>query len=322
MSFVWLRLGLVAMLLLGAGRAMAVCTVATTPQVSLGSVSSLMLISANQGNTGGAGLSCNGILTILTASYIRVTLQTSPLVLSDGLGNSIPFQVQNQSNGTVLQPNVALDISSATLLGLLGSATGIPLYFHVPLGSNVPAGTYTATVALNWQYAICETGVLSLCGWQRSTGLTQNCPLGLCGAPVSWGSGSVATIQLTLVVNKACIINSTPLVNLGDRALVSQFSTVTTTIGVTCTNTEGYTIGFDNGGSYQAPWRRLASGTNRMNYNLYFPGTSTIWTTTQTQSAAGTGLQQNFQFDTTIDPTQANVPEGEYLDNVTLIINY
>jgi spore coat protein U-like protein len=317
-----LRWILLSICLLGAGRAAATCAVTAAPAVSLGNVSSLALITTAQGNIGGAGLKCASVIVLLANNYIRVTLQTTPLVLSDGAGHGIPFKVFTRNGGTELQPNVALELSDLTILGLLAGATGLPLYFQVPAGPNVPAGTYTATVNLNWQYAICENGVLVLCGWQRSPGLTQNCPANICTAPTNWGTGSVASIQLTLMVSKACIINSTPPVSLGNHALISQFGTTTTTVGVTCTNTEGYTIGFDSGQNYQAPWRRLASGTDRINYNLYFPSTSTVWTTSQTQSATGSGAQQNYQFDTTLDPTQPNVPAGTYNDNVTLIINY
>ncbi|BAN46600.1 spore coat U domain-containing protein [Metapseudomonas resinovorans] len=317
-----LRWMLVSVLLLGAGRALAACAVTASPLVSLGSVSSLSLITTAQGNIGGAGLRCASVIVLLANNYIRATLQTTPLVLSDGAGHSIPFKVFTRNGGTELQPNVPLELSDLTVLGLLAGATGLPLYFQVPAGPNVPAGTYTATVNINWQYAICENGVLVLCGWQRSPGLTQNCPANLCGAPSNWGTGSIASIQLTLLVSKACIINSTPPVDLGNHALISQFSRVTTSVGVTCTNTEGYTIGFDNGENYQAPWRRLVSGTSHINYNLYFPASGTVWTTAQTQSANGNGAQQNYQFDASVDPTQANVPAGTYLDNVTLIINY
>ncbi len=47
-----------------------------------------------------------------------------------------------------------------------------------------------------------------------------------------------------------------------------------------------------------------------------------MWNTTQNLSQKGTGLQQTVNFQVTVDPTQANVPVGTYIDNVTLIINY
>ncbi|TRX74234.1 Csu type fimbrial protein [Pseudomonas mangiferae] len=317
-----LALLLALLLSLCSGLCAADCGV-NSPAVSLGTASSLTLATVPQQAAASGGLACDGVLAALTAAYVRVTLNSPTMVLSDGKGNQIPFQVYaDAAYSQALQNGQPQVLSSLALVGLGTSQSAVALYFRTQAGANVPAGTYTATVTLNWQWAICTTGALNLCVWQRSPGLTQTCNLGICGSPTNWGTGSQAVVTLTLVVTKACLISSLPQVDFGAKALANQFGTVTQTLAVICTNTEGYTVGFDNGQNYAAPWRRMAFSGNYLNYQIYFPGTTTVWTTSQTQSAVGNGALQTFNFQVTVDPTQPNKPAGIYLDNVTVIINY
>ncbi len=315
-----LLLGLI--LLLSGQVALAACAI-SNPVVSLGTTSSLSLRTQAQQAAGSGGLQCDGILAALTAAYVRVTLTSGSLQLQSG-GQQIPFHIYSDSGySQALQATQPQELSNITLVGIGGSASAIPLYFRTDLGANVEAGTYTATVTLNWQWAICTVGALNLCVWERSPGLTQNCPLLVCGAPTNWGTGVTATINLTLVVSKACQIGSTPDVDFGSQALVSQFSVISQSVSVTCTNSEGYRVGFDNGQHYQAPWRRMLNGGSYLRYNIYHPNTTTIWDNTgETEAAIGTGNPQSFVFQAIIDSTQGNVPVGTYLDNVTLIISY
>nr|WP_027909320.1 spore coat protein U domain-containing protein [Pseudomonas sp. sia0905] len=318
------RLLLALLLLILPGLAAANCT-APGATVSLGSTNSLSLITTAQQAAGSGGISCTGSLTLLANNFTRVTLNSTPMLSRDG--RQIPLQVFTNSGYTnALQPGQPVILNNATLLNLGGSGASVPLYFRTATGANVPAGTYTATLSLTWQYAVC-TGVSAagICtAWSRSPGTaTPNCNLLSCSQPSTWGAGSTVTVTVSLVVTKACVISSSELVmDFGTQALVSQFAPVTRSVGVTCTNTEGYTVGFDNGQNYQAPWRRMISGSSFLGYNLYFPNTSTVWTTSQTQPMVGTGLLQSIPFQGVINPAQANVPAGTYTDNVTVIIQY
>lgn len=316
-------LPLLLLALLAANPARAACNTSTMA-VNLGSTNSLSLRTVPQQAAAGAGLSCSGVLTVLSAAYVRVTLNNpAPLLLQDGNGNQIPFQIyQDSGYSQPLPSGTPQQLGTVNLLTLGGSATAVALYFRTNLGPNVPAGTYTASISLRWNWAICTIGAVNLCAWERSPGLTQNCPLGFCGAPTNWGTGSLATINITLVVTKACQINSLPQVNFGSQALVSQFSPVVQSLAVTCTNTEGFTLGFDNGQHFQSAWRRLASGGQYLRYHLYQPNSSIIWNTTTQVSATGTGNSQSFSYQAIIDPSQPNVPAGTYIDNVLLIISY
>lgn len=318
--------GLTLALLLG-------CALASIPahacntyaaSVNLGTTNSLSLRTSQQQAAAGSGLACPGVLQLLTAAYVRVTLQNAgTLALQDGQGNQIPFQVYQDAGYN--QPLVAgqpRQLDAINLLALGGSASAIGLYFRTNPGPNVPAGTYTATLNLRWDWAICTVGLINLCTWSRSPGVTQNCPLLICGAPTNWGTGSTIAVNITLVVTKACRIDTLPNVDFGANALISQFSAQQRSFAVTCTATEGYTLTFDNGQNYQAPWRRLRSGSQYIRYNLYRNASSLIWNNASPLTASGTGNSQTFTYQAIIDPGQPNAPVGVYTDNVLLIINY
>ena len=117
-------------------------------------------------------------------------------------------------------------------------------------------------------------------------------------------------------------IDTLPAVDFGANALISQFSAQQRTFAVTCTSTEGYTLTFDDGQNYLAPWRRLRNGSDYLRYNLYHNGSSLIWNSGSPLSASGTGDSQTFTYQAILDPSQANAPAGVYTDNVLLIINY
>lgn len=318
-----LRCGIAGLLLAFAGLAQATCTAAAS-NVSLGTISSLALITTSQGNYGAAGVACTGSLTLLGGSYVRVMLDQATLTLTNG-GYSIPFTVgTSNSPSSNLQNGVATDINTLNIIALGGSQSGIGLYFNVPLGPNVQAGTYTGTVNFRWYYAICDGGVLVACAWARTPGLTQSCISSLCGAVTAWGTGSTTQATVTLVVTKSCLINTANInVDFGSKAFINQFTKVTQTVNVTCTNNEGYSVSFDNGGNYSAPWRRmLANASDYMNYNLYQPNTTVVWNAAQPMAFVGSGTAQNFTFDAIVDPTQANKPVGTYVDNVTMTLSY
>jgi spore coat protein U-like protein len=316
---------LCVLLLAASGVAHAVCSTGNS-NVSLGTTSSLALQTTAIGNYGAAGISCTGGLNLLSGAYLRLMLDTANMNLTNG-GYTIPYTVSTTQGGAPLQNGVTGTVTGLTVLSIGGGSNAIALYFNVPLGPNVQAGTYTGTVSFRWYYAICDSGVLGACNWDRSPGLVQNCApvLGIvfCTDPINWGTGVLTSATLTLVVTKACVISAANIdVDFGTKALINQFSKVTQTVNVTCTNNEGFTVAFDNGTHYQAPWRRMQSGANLMNYNLYQPNTAVIWNVAQPMSFTGTGVGQTFTFDATVDPTQPNLPVGSYTDSVIMTLNY
>lgn len=203
--------GLLWLLLVSlSGAAHAVCSTAAG-NVNMGTISSLALQTTTVGNLGAAGISCNGGLSLLSGAYLRVMLDTANLNLTN-VGYSVPFTISTTQNGAPLQNGVTATVSALSVLSLGGGSAGLALYFTVPMGPNVQAGTYTGTVNLRWYYAICESGLLGACAWDRSPGLVQNCAPVLtiifCTDPTNWGAGVQTSATLTLVVTKSCLINT------------------------------------------------------------------------------------------------------------------
>jgi spore coat protein U-like protein len=304
-----------------ASTAWAECGV-NNPESNLGNVSSLSLIEVPQRGSAAGGFYCTGLLQLLSTAYIRVSLVNSDFRLTGSQGGSIPFSVFADSGFT--QPLLAGQLAqfgAGNLLNLGGLGAGVPLYFSTALGANVPAGTYTGTVTLRWHWAVCGAlGIGGICTWERSPGVVQNCLLG-CGAPTNWGTGVVTTIRVTLVVTKACQFVSLPAVDLGRKALVSQFSKASQALSVRCTNTEGFSLSFGNGQHYQAPWRQMARGSHRLRYNIYSTE-QTLLTLGQTLDSIGSGFNQGFRIEIQVDPNQNDVPAGTYVDHVVVTLSY
>ncbi|MDF5875995.1 spore coat protein U domain-containing protein [Pseudomonas aeruginosa] len=66
----------------------------------------------------------------------------------------------------------------------------------------------------------------------------------------------------------------------------------------------------------------VLSGANAIQYNLYKPGDSTVWTTSNTQAGTGSGAAQNVPYRAIVNPAQGNVPAGTYSDTVRVILTY
>lgn len=303
----------------------AVACTTTASDINLGTTSSLTLPTTTSQAAGAGGLTCAGSLQLLTGVYLRATLLSNTLVLTGDQGGSVPFTVYSDSGYTqAMLTGQTATLAGANLLAIGGSGISVPLYARTQLGANVPAGTYTGTISVRWYWAICPSGLLNICTWDTSPGVVQPTGLGcvLNCTPTNWGTGELAQISIKLIVTKACQLSTLSAVDFGAQALVSQFAQRTQTVVVRCTNTEGFTLGFGNGQNYQAPWRQLASGNNRLRYNIYRTDGTTIVNTAAPFPAIGTGASQSFDFKAIIDPTQANVPVGTYIDNVVLTVSY
>ena len=118
---------------------------------------------------------------------------------------------------------------------------------------------------------------------------------GLIGLCIWWdGTNQPSTVTITAVITKSCLINTANNVNFGSMALVGQFNPINQSITLTCTKSQSYSSYFTNGNNPITGWRRMLSGTsNFLQYQIYLPNTSTVWSSTNAQSGTGTGLAQS-----------------------------
>ena len=141
------------------------------------------------------------------------------------------------------------------------------------------------------------------------------------------------TVQITITAS--CTINTTTL-DFGSNpgtALVASAINGSTTVSVTCTNGSPYSIGMDNGANVSGSQRRMNSGTNFLNYNLFVDAARlNAWTTAASSSTCttanscylgtGSGAAQSVNIYGTVPSTGTAPATGVYTDTVTMTITF
>lgn len=202
---------------------------------------------------------------------------------------------------------------NSAALGVLAGVAGslnfpIPLYFTTVTGQTVAAGTYTVGITITANYRVC---------------VAVGCLI------VQTGTLSIP-VTLTLVLSNDCSTIAAPALSFGSAPLVSSFSTVSQTINVTCSKGSTYTVGLSNG-SYYSTTRNMASGTNRLAYEIYKgtsgtnrwgPSGTERWSSTTATTPATTGTVSAFTYTAQILSTQLTPAAGSYTDNVTVDLSF
>ncbi|MGD9944855.1 MAG: spore coat U domain-containing protein [Burkholderiaceae bacterium] len=321
-----LLLGLLSALLPGAASA---CTISATPLVTLGSRSSFDARSADlHAGSGGSGLSCPGLLGLLSYQYVFVSVDSaSSGLLNAGSGDLIPFSIATTPGGTPLSVgSTSSNLAVAGLLALGGSNSDIQMFISLGAAGNIAAGTYTGTVVLRWHHATCSNiSALNICigGWSRSPGVNESCLLGLCTLNTGTlpGAGSAVTLTISLQVTRDCRFSTTDI-DFGSAPLVSGFAPVNGTVGVNCTKGSTFSVGLSNGNHFDGGRRRMASGASRLQYDVFRPG-NVLWNAGSGRAVQATPAPgdstQNFPFTARIYGDQPTPPVGHYVD--TLIVD-
>jgi spore coat protein U-like protein len=138
---------------------------------------------------------------------------------------------------------------------------------------------------------------------------------------------TTATFKVSAKVQAVCAVTAT---DLAFGAYTSQGGTPlqgTTVLRATCTPGSTYNIGLNGGaaGGTIYTGRQMASGQNKLNYQLYRDSAHTnIWgetTGTDTVQDVGTGLVKDHTVFGAIPAAQV-VPAGDYQDTITVRIYY
>lgn len=307
-----LLLGLAAL----AGSAAQACTATETGGVLTSASSQRVLNGPAITGSGTFSFNCGPtVLSVLGTPTLKATLQpsVSGLTLKNGT-NSIGYQIYSTSGvgSPYVGGVVVINLSGTTLLGVLTSGIGnsVPIYITTTPGANVPAGTYTDTVQLTWDYHnICEgvLGIGALC-----VGVPNN------GTPTK-------SLTISLTVTNDCTITAPP-VNFGSAPLVSGFPTVSQSISLICSKGMSYTVGMGNGGDYANGRRRMVSGTNRLEYDI-FKADNTVWGMNGSARANGPAIadgvsQQTIGYTARVYTDQPTPPVGVFADSVIVDVSF
>lgn len=288
---------------------------------NFGSVDSFTLNTVPQGVNAGAGFTCTKpLISVLATNTVTANIisasnanGTSLRLLGD-TGVYIPYNIcKDSSCGTVYGVNGSIPWSSTSLIDLLGlfnSTDGtLPLYFRIPPGSNVPAGTYTDQVSIRWDYHLCYAGVANICVWVDSK---PNAPL-------------ISTVNVTLKVTNYCYIDSAPDVAFASAAIPANFKDLSGKFSIRCTKNAAYSVNLTSDNASDGSWRQLSSTINSQSYVLqyqFFQANGSAWGQSNNLSVSGTGVAQDVNYTLRINPAQPNQPAGTYSDNVKVTVTY
>ncbi|AIT81960.1 spore coat protein U (plasmid) [Novosphingobium pentaromativorans US6-1] len=321
-----LGLALLAVLLHAAmpGEARADCST-TSGSASLGSASSFALAASAQTAAGSTGFSCTGsLLSIASTNTITATIAsvtnsqgTQPRLHDAATGDYIGYDIcKDSSCSAAYSVGHSITWSSSTFLGILGlfNATGgtLPIYIRTQVGSQVAAGTYTSTIAVDWTWHLCSAGVGTLCIYDDDA--------------------ASSTIAVSMTVSPDCIL-SAPTANFGSAAFVGSFDPVTQAITIRCSKDAAYSVGIDDGQNFSGT-RRLGSAGNYIAYEIYYPQGSTrrwgrIGTERRSSAEATTNAgiytgttDQTYSYRAEILTGQSTPPPGTYTDTLTVDVQF
>ncbi|USI71596.1 Csu type fimbrial protein [Sphingomonas morindae] len=317
-----IRLLCALLLALGtAGVADATCLV-SSPSLAFAAGSTYDVKASAVANISGkAGLACTGsVLNVLGTSYARATMTSlNGFALKSASGGSIPFQVAADQNFSYpFTQGGTIDYYNSTLLSVLNIVN--PNSFVPPLSAritgapNIPAGTYTDTLTIQWSWKVCNgvdvSGVVCV-AYETGTGTT--------------------TIQVVLVLSADCRINA-PSVSFGTAPLASQFQPVAQAVLVDCSTGSSYKVSFSSGSNGSArPWRTMTDGAGHvLQYNIYRTDGATIWDESNPlPSSANNGVgsgsttpNQMQSYVAKVNSAQSTPPAGTYTDTVNVIISF
>jgi spore coat protein U-like protein len=153
-------------------------------------------------------------------------------------------------------------------------------------------------------------------------------PLFLLNIPDSLAATSSSTFTVNANVLAVCSVTATNL-NFGDYDASNPTArSSTSTLSITCSNGQDYTVALDAGGGAAATVadRKMTSGTHTLNYGMYSDSThTTIWgdgtLSTVTVAGTGDGAPQSLTVHGKI-PAGQHAAAGSYSDTITVTLNY
>ncbi|OYV74739.1 MAG: hypothetical protein B7Z66_15435 [Chromatiales bacterium 21-64-14] len=150
----------------------------------------------------------------------------------------------------------------------------------------------------------------------------------IAGSSKSVAATTTSTFNVNANVLAVCTVTSTDL-NFGDYdASQASHDTATSTLSVTCSKGQDYTIALNAGAGVGATVaaRKMTSGAEALHYHLYTSGAhSTIWgdgtLATAVVPGTGSGDAQSHTVYGQI-PINQHVPSGVYSDTINVTFTY
>lgn len=185
-------------LALGAPAAAAhACQITTPNTVTVGTFSPAAIKTSavplqNAFTKGGFSCASTGIVALLSGNYLKATIPAGTVFQLTSGSNTVTYKLYADPAGaasTELKANATTFYVNGTALNLLNltgsGAIDAPIYFKLASTGFVPAGTYTGSFTIRWDWYFCQ-----------GIGLFDACIL---GTP-DQGFNKVVTVNVTLYV--------------------------------------------------------------------------------------------------------------------------
>ncbi len=147
----------------------------------------------------------------------------------------------------------------------------------------------------------------------------------LAAAPMVRAATTTTTFNVTATVLNSCSVTATDLAfGTYDPASVTDKQGAST-ITVTCTLGTAYDLGLNNGTNASGSTRRMASGSSRLNYQVYKDAGATQVLGAVANALGVTGVGTGVGVPTLIYgviPKAQNVNAGAYSDVITVSVDY
>jgi len=147
----------------------------------------------------------------------------------------------------------------------------------------------------------------------------------LAGAP-AWAATTSTNFTVSATVVAACVASATNMGFGNYTASSGSPDDANSTVTVTCTNNDAYTIALNGGASGHVNARTMLNGSNTLGYGVYTSSAySTIWgdgtNGTSTVGGTGNGAAQNYTAYGQI-PVSEYSAAGSYADTLTATVTF
>jgi spore coat protein U-like protein len=171
--------------------------------------------------------------------------------------------------------------------------------------------------------------------WLRSLAWAITACIYASGSVSAQATTATSNLTVQITITASCTINAATL-DFGSNpgtTLVAANIDASSTVSVTCTSGSPYSIGMDNGANASGTQRRMKTGANFLNYNLYVDaGRTNAWTTAASNSTCttanscalgtGNGSAQSVNIYGRVPSIGTAPPTGAYSDTVLMTITY
>jgi spore coat protein U-like protein len=142
----------------------------------------------------------------------------------------------------------------------------------------------------------------------------------------AFAATATGTFNSQITITAECKVQSASAMNFGSHGVLDAAVTSSSTIGVQCTNNQGYSVSLDGGLNGNTTTRKMKNGSEFVNYSLWQDASHTQnWGNTAgtdtLASLTGNGSTQSYTVYGLV-PAQATPTANTYTDTVTVTVTY